>query len=84
MWWLNGKSNFILPGGQTSYTGSIVPNAPAEMYAAMGAADQRIYVIPSKKIVIVRMGEASNPANPNFAVSGFDNELWEKINAVIN
>lgn len=84
LWWLNGKSNFMLPGGQTSYTGSIVPNAPAEMYAAMGAADQRIYVVPSKKIVIVRMGEASNPTNPSFAVSGFDNELWEKINAVIN
>ncbi|WP_111565936.1 serine hydrolase domain-containing protein [Flavobacterium aquaticum] len=84
LWWLNGKFNFMLPGGQTSYTGSIVPNAPAEMYAAMGAADQRIYVVPSKKIVIVRMGEASNPANPSFAVSGFDNELWEKINAVIN
>ncbi|TXI68762.1 MAG: class C beta-lactamase-related serine hydrolase [Flavobacterium sp.] len=84
LWWLNGKSNFMLPGGQTSYTGSIVPNAPAEMYAAMGAADQRIYVVPSKKIVIVRMGEASNPANPSFAVSGFDNELWGKINAVIN
>ncbi len=84
LWWLNGKSRFMLPGGQGSYTGSIVPNAPAEMYAAMGAADQRIYAIPSKKLVIVRMGEASNPSNPNFAVSGFDNELWEKINAVIN
>lgn len=84
LWWLNGTSNFMLPGGQTSYSGSIVPNAPTEMYAAMGAADQRIYVIPSKKLVIVRMGEASNPANPNFAVSGFDNELWQKINAVIN
>ncbi|MCL9770867.1 beta-lactamase family protein [Flavobacterium sp. HXWNR69] len=84
LWWLNGKSNFMLPGSQTSFTGSIVPNAPAEMYAAMGAADQRIYVVPSKKLVIVRMGEASNPANPSFAVSGFDTELWEKINAVIN
>lgn len=84
LWWLNGKSNFMLPGSQTSFTGSIVPNAPAEMYAAMGAADQRIYVVPSKKLVIVRMGEASNPANPSFAVSGFDNELWQKINAVIN
>ncbi len=84
LWWLNGKSRFMLPGGQGSYSGFIVPNAPAEMYAAMGAADQRIYAIPSKKLVIVRMGEASNPSNPNFAVSGFDNELWEKINAVIN
>jgi len=31
-----------------------------------------------------RMGDASDPANPNFAVSGFDNEIWAKINAVIN
>jgi hypothetical protein len=30
------------------------------------------------------MGEAYDPANPNFAVSGFDNELWAKINAMIN
>ena len=74
----------MLPGSQTLFSGSIVSNAPAEMYAAMGAADQRIYVVPSRKLVIVRMGEASNPANPNFAVSGFDNEFWQKINAVIN
>ncbi len=54
------------------------------MVAAMGAKDQRIYVIPGKKMVVVRMGNASDPANPDFAVSGFDNELWEKINAVID
>ena len=84
MWWLNGKSSFMLPGGQTVYPGTLVPNAPADMYAAMGAEDQRIYVIPSKKMVIIRMGNASNPSNPNFALSGFDNELWSKINEVIN
>lgn len=84
LWWLNGKSSFMIPGEQTVYQGYLVPNAPAEMYAAMGANDQRIYVVPSKKMVIIRMGDASDPANPNFAVSGFDNELWGKINAVIN
>lgn len=84
LWWLNGKTSAMIPGEQTVYPGSLVPNAPADMFAAMGASDQRIYVIPSKKMVIIRMGEASDPANPNFAVSGFDNALWEKINAVIN
>lgn len=84
LWWLNGKSSYMIPGSQTQYNGFLVPNAPAEMYAAMGASDQRIYIIPSKKIVIIRMGEASDPTNPSFAVSGFDNALWEKINAVIN
>jgi CubicO group peptidase (beta-lactamase class C family) len=84
LWWLNGKNSFMIPGEQTQFTGFLVPNAPAEMYAAMGASDQRIYVVPSKKIVIVRMGNASDPSNPNFALSGFDNEFWQKINAVIN
>jgi hypothetical protein len=84
LWWLNGKSSFIVPNEQTVNMGYLVPFAPADMYSAMGANDQRIYVVPSKKMVVVRMGEASNPANPNFAVSGFDNALWEKISAVIN
>ena len=74
----------MIPGEQTVFPGSLIPNAPAGMFAAMGAKDQRIYVIPSKKMVVVRMGDASDPANPNFAVSGFDSALWEKINAVIN
>lgn len=84
LWWLNGKPSYMIPGEQTVYEGSLVPNAPEDMFAAMGANDQRIYVIPSKKMVVIRMGEASDPDNPNFAVSGFDNALWEKINAVIN
>lgn len=84
LWWLNGKTSYMIPSEQTVYQGSLVPNAPADMYSAMGANDQRIYVIPSKKMVVIRMGDASDPANPNFAVSGFDNELWGKINAVIN
>lgn len=84
LWWLNGKSKFMIPNRQTVFDGPLIPAAPPDMYAAMGAADQRIYVVPGKKMVIVRMGNASNPANPAFAVSGFDNELWKKINDVIN
>ncbi len=84
LWWLNGKSAYMVPGSQTVYSAALVPAAPADMYAAMGADDQRIYVIPSKNMVVIRMGDASDPANPNFAVSGFDNALWLKINAVIN
>lgn len=83
LWWLNGKSSYMIPGGQTVYPGALIPNAPADMYAAMGASDQRIYVIPSKSMVIVRMGNASDPSNPGFALSGFDEDLWDKINDVI-
>lgn len=84
LWWLNGKSQYMLPSDQTVYPGTLITNAPADMVAAMGAKDQRIYVVPSKKMVVIRMGNASDPQNANFAVSGFDNALWEKINDVIN
>jgi CubicO group peptidase (beta-lactamase class C family) len=84
LWWLNGKTSYMIPGGQAVYPGALVPNAPADMFAAMGAADQRIYVVPSKNMVVIRMGEASDPANPSFAVSGFDNNLWQKIRAITN
>lgn len=83
LWWLNGKANFMLPGGQTVYPGWLIPNAPADLIAAMGAEDQRIYIVPSQQLVIIRMGNTANPSNPNFALSGFDQALWEKINAVI-
>jgi CubicO group peptidase (beta-lactamase class C family) len=82
LWWLNGKSKYMIPNEQTVFQGSLVPNAPSDMYAAMGARDQRIYVIPGKKMVVVRMGETADPNNPNFAVSGFDQALWGKIKAV--
>lgn len=62
--------------GQTIYQGSIVPNSNADMDAAMGAADQRFYVIPSKKMVVIRMGDASDTENTSFALSGFDFDLW--------
>ena len=81
-WWLNGKSVFMLPGDQTQYPGPLIPNAPLDMYAGMGALDQRVYVIPSRNMVVIRMGNAADPANPSFAVSGFDNELWGRIRAV--
>jgi CubicO group peptidase (beta-lactamase class C family) len=84
LWWLNGKTIYMIPGGQTVFKGSLVPNAPPEMVAAMGAEDQRIYVIPGQNMVVVRMGNASDPVNPGFELSGFDKALWEKINAVIN
>ncbi|RXR18416.1 class C beta-lactamase-related serine hydrolase [Flavobacterium amnicola] len=82
LWWLNGKSSFHLPQSQLQFNGSLIPSGPTDMYMALGKNDQKIYVIPSKKMVVIRMGEVSDPANPTFALSGFDNELWQKINAL--
>ena len=82
LWWLNGKSTYYLPQTQIEFNGELIPNAPSDMYAALGKNDQKIYVVPSKKLVVIRMGDSAE--GENFALSTFDNDLWEKINAVIN
>lgn len=82
LWWLNGKESYRLPQTQFQFSGSLVPSAPNDMYMALGKNDQKIYVISSKKMVVIRMGNAAD--EENFALSGFDDNLWQKINNVIN
>lgn len=76
--WLNGQTSYIPPGLSFPITGAMVPAAPADMYMAAGKDDQRIYVVPSEKLVVVRQG---NAADSSFlAVSSFDNALWQELN----
>lgn len=82
LWWLNGKSSFHLPQSQFEFNGTLILNAPSDMYAALGKNDQKIYVVPSKKLVIIRMGDSAD--GTNFALSDFDNSLWEKITDLTN
>ncbi len=77
LWWLNGSDTFMLPGSSFRLPGSLIPNAPADLYAALGKNDQKIYVVPSRKLVVVRMGDASGQAVAG--PSSFDNELWGHI-----
>ena len=79
--WLNGKPNYMLPGPQAVFPGSLIPNAPTDLFAALGKNDQKIYMVPSQKLVIVRMGESAG--NVQLASSSFDNELWGKLKSVI-
>lgn len=80
LWWLNGKASYHLPQSQATYPGSIIPNGANDMFMALGKNDQKIYVIPSKKMVVIRMGD--DAGNSTLALSSFDNELWGKINAL--
>jgi len=82
LWWLNGKASYHLPQSQLQFSGSIIPEAPSDMFMALGKNDQKIYVVPSKKLVVIRMGEAAD--NVNLALSDFDEVLWQKINALTN
>jgi len=46
LWWLNGKSSCMVPQSQLVIPSSLIPNAPADMYCALGKYDQKIYVVP--------------------------------------
>ena len=81
LWWLNGEETYKLPGSNLTYSGKLIPTAPDDMYAALGKNDQKIYVVPSLDLVVVRVGNEAN--EEVLTLSGFDYELWERIMAMI-
>ncbi|MCC1485149.1 serine hydrolase domain-containing protein [Winogradskyella immobilis] len=82
LWWLNGKSSHRVPSSETLISGTLIPNAPSDLIAGLGANDQKLYVIPSENLVIIRMGSEGNEGQ--LGPSSYDNILWEKINDLIN
>ena len=80
LWWINGKSSYRLPQTQLLFNGSLIGTAPNDMFMALGKDDQKIYVIPSKKMVVIRMGDAAD--SENLALSNFDETLWTKISTL--
>ncbi|MEO8067067.1 MAG: serine hydrolase [Flavobacteriales bacterium] len=78
--WLNGQGNFMLPGFQFQFPGPLIPNAPADMFMAQGKNDQKIHVVPSEGLVVVRMGNSSD--STSLVPVLFDNEMWAYINAL--
>jgi hypothetical protein len=80
LWWLNGKESFFSANPKLPrYDGFLIPDGPADMVAAMGANDQRIYVIPSQNLIVIRQGESAEEGEDALAISSFDNKLWQKI-----
>lgn len=80
LWWLNGKSTYKLPGLQINIPGSILPNAPAETYAAIGKYGQIINIIPSQGLVMVRMGD--DPGDGFFVPTKYNDSIWVHLNAL--
>jgi CubicO group peptidase (beta-lactamase class C family) len=75
LWWLNsGAYSMRALGGRKE--GPLVPAAPTDMVAALGAFERRLYVVPSMKLVVVRMGAAAGDKD-------FDQQLWLRLTKVI-
>ena len=80
LWWLNGKTSFMAPTSQFLFPGSYAPQAPTDMYAAIGKNGQILSIAPSSGIVFVRMGDASNGNEVPFLLC---NNIWIRLNSVI-
>ncbi|TVZ51943.1 serine hydrolase domain-containing protein [Dokdonia sp. Hel_I_53] len=82
LWWLNGQSDYKLPGSNITFSGKLIPTAPDDLIAGLGKDDQKLYVVPSEKLVVIRLGDATDSSTQG--PSGYDTELWAKIMAVID
>lgn len=75
LWWLNGKPSFMVPGLQTVFPGSLLPNAPADVYSALGKNGQILSISPSANLLFIRMGN-----NATGAVSiTLPDDIWKRI-----
>lgn len=77
LWWLNSGGGYLVPGSQFMFPGSILPDAPADLIAALGKNGQFINVIPSRNWVWVRMGEEPQSSLVPYQL---DNQIWQYIN----
>ncbi|MEW6303918.1 MAG: serine hydrolase domain-containing protein [Verrucomicrobiota bacterium] len=72
LWWLNGQKEVARGAGQRA-KGPLIPGAPPDLVAALGALDRKVYVVPSLDLVVTRLGNAAG--------AGFDNEFWKALSA---
>ena len=63
---------------QFTFNGSLNSNAPSDMISALGKNGQIINIVPSKNMVIVRMG--NDPDTNSFISATCNNQLWDYIN----
>jgi CubicO group peptidase (beta-lactamase class C family) len=80
LWWLNGKESFMIPESQLVFPGSFSPAGPSDMVSGMGKYGQYVSVVPSKGIVMVRMGEDPSSVPVPFL---FLDDIWEMLNTII-
>ena len=81
LWWLNGKESFMIPESQLVIPGSCTPHGPDDMFSGLGKNGQYVSVIPSKKIVLIRMGEDPESVAVPFL---FLDDIWAKLKLIIN
>lgn len=75
LWWLNGSGETIRPLARRT-EGPLIPAAPTDLVAALGALDRKLYLVPSRKLVVVRLGQAAPDKD-------FDQQLWLRLSKAL-
>ena len=75
LWWLNGQPTFMLPGLQFVFNGPLSTNEPPDAFNGLGKNDQIVSVVPSKGLVVIRLGNAANANGPQVPTI-FLNDMW--------
>ena len=70
----------MLPESQLVIHGSVTPNGPDDMYSGIGKNGQYVSIVPSEKIVLIRMGE--DPASVPVPFLFLD-DIWKQLNLII-
>lgn len=73
LWWLNGGAYSLAAGANIARAeGPLIAAAPMDLVAAQGAQDRKLYVVPSRKLLVVRMGQQSPDRD-------FNQQLWARL-----
>jgi CubicO group peptidase (beta-lactamase class C family) len=73
LWWLNSSDHSINVGATSPRReGRFIPAAPADTLSALGAADRKLFVVPSMKLIVIRTGQAAPDRD-------FNNTLWQLL-----
>ncbi|MFT3723830.1 MAG: serine hydrolase [Hyphomonadaceae bacterium] len=74
LWWLNGATETINAGATApKRSGQLIQAGPADLLAALGAQDRKLFIVPSRKLIVVRTGQAAPDRNIN-------EKMWELLN----
>jgi len=76
LWWLC-KNSTHLPQSNYDFKRPLIPDAPADMYAALGKNDQRFISYPAKNLSSFEMGERLMILILDFQLSMAN--LWAKL-----
>ncbi len=74
LWWINGQTHYMQAFSSKVTQGAWAPNAPADLYGARGANEQRLLILPSRSLVIARIG-----ARPPKELGNFDDEFIQRL-----